>query len=298
MDSIVKHLEKRYPGDGLRKDYREHLYRICKSFLDSEIADSNFIVKLTSESDAQFWSCLSEALIYDRIRHKQFLPRPAVGVGPDFLLADGVRRVWIEVICPEPKGLSNNWLKAQGTTNWLPHRDILLRWTSAIKEKNDKLVGGTDGKEKGYLLKGHVSEKDAYVIVVNGCQLRHGPFPALHGITKFPFAAEAVFPIGPTQIHLDRHSLKSIGSAYQVRFHIPKPNGMPISTYAFLDPRYKMVSAIWAVDFNGCSVIGNREPSALIHNPNAANQLQYGFLPADEEFIATRSGEEYTFKCI
>jgi hypothetical protein len=269
------------------------LLRVCGSFVNSGYADPKFEAELTGESDGKFWSCVSEAMIYDQIIDKKFLPRSAVGYGPDFLLADGETRVWLEVICPEPMGLPLDWTEIEfGTVFSTPHEAILLRWTSAIKDKTDKLVGSGDGKIKGYLNAGCVEKDDVYVIVVNGCRLRHGPFSQLLGVSQFPYAVEAVFPVGPYKIIIDKNTLECVGDGYHERFHIPKPNGAAVPSYAFLDSRYNMVSAIWAVDFNGSSVIGGHEPSALVHNPNAVNRLRQGFLPTDEEFIATPFGDD------
>jgi type I restriction enzyme S subunit len=64
-----------------------------------------------------------------------------------------------------------------------PHEQMLLRWTSAIKEKWEKLIGSQDGTFKGWVEKGIVVPEDAYVIAVNGRQLR-GAFPALTGISQ------------------------------------------------------------------------------------------------------------------
>jgi type I restriction enzyme S subunit len=296
MPTLSQSLERRYPGTGLPSDYRAEIQRVCAAFLASGLADSKYENELTGGSDGKFWSCVSEALIFDRIKD---LPRPdrtKVGEGPDFLLAHGSRRVWVEVVCPEPTGLPQDWLEIQTNhAGSVPHEAILLRWTSAIKDKTEKLIGSVDGRVKGYLRSGLVTEDDVYVIAVNGCMLRHGPFSALHGISQFPYAVEAVFPVGPFQINIDRTSLKSVGTGYQERYHIPKPNGASVPTHAFLDPRYQGVSAIWAVDFNGGTVVGNHEPSALVHNPFAAQPLPKGFLPADSEFIASPTGEgEFT----
>ena len=60
----------------------------------------------------------------------------------------------------------------------------------------------------------------------------------------------------------------------------------------FLDPRFAPISAIWAVDLNGASVIGNSEPMVVIHNPFALNPIPVGFLPVDSEYVATPSGED------
>jgi len=286
---IAQFLECRFPGEGIRKDFREKLTRICYAFVESGFADSKFVSELTSGLNEKFWSRVSEALIFERLREKEFGTQHVAGVGPDFLLQNRNRKVWIEVICPQPIGIGN-WLEIQINVPYTtPHDAILLRWTSAIKEKIEKLLGSTDGRTKGYLKTGIVEDTDIYVIAVNGCQMRHGPFSALHGISQFPYAAEAVFPIGPYQLKIDKETLKFIRSSYQERLSISKPNGASVPTYAFLDPRNKMISAIWAVDFNATS---NHEPSALIHNPNAVNKLPRGFLLSDEEYIAIPCGED------
>ncbi|MGZ8934776.1 MAG: hypothetical protein ACXW04_07735 [Methylobacter sp.] len=211
---------------------------------------------------------------------------------------DGDRKVWIEVICPEPTRVPDTWSTYQpvGAINF-PHQEILLRWTSAIKEKAEKLVGSADGKVKGYLKTGIVAPNDAYVIAVNGCQLRNGPFSAHFGISQFPFAAEAVFPIGPYQLKIHRETLEVVERGHQYRPYIQNQNGAQVPAYMFLDPRFNPVSAIWAVDLNGGSSIGNSEPMAVIHNPNAVNSVSVGFLPADDEYVATpTSSNELTLK--
>lgn len=295
--SIASSLEQRFPGDGQAELVRGALHRICTEFIASGLADRKFESELIDESNDKFWSCISEALVYDRLRDKLVDPRPNVGIGPDFLIEIGQQRIWIEVICPAPVGVPADWLNIQtNQVTSVPHEAILLRWTSAIKDKTDKLVGSLDGSVRGYLERGVVAPNDIYIVAVNGCRLRHGPFPALVGISQFPYAAEAVFPIGPYQIRIDRETLKTIGHGHQQRFTIMKPNGSTVPSHAFLDPRYKPVSAVWAMDFNGCSVIGNSEPSALIHNPNAINPLPHGYLPVDDEFAATPIDEaEFLF---
>lgn len=298
MPRIATYLSQRFAGEGLLSAVRDEALRVCTAFTESGFADSKFAAELTSGSEAKFWSCMSEALIFDRLRGLPFAPRSAAGAGPDFLLLDGDRRIWIEVVCPEPVGLPAGWREIRANAvGTVPHDAILLRWTSAIKEKSEKLLGRADGKFSGYLRSGVVSAEDVYVIAVNGCQLRHGPFAALHGISQFPYAAEAVFPIGPYQLRIDRETLKCVGTGYQERFHITKPNGAMVPSHAFLDPCHGMVAAIWAVDFDGRGVIGSAQPSALIHNPIAAKPLSLGFLPCDEEYVAAPAGEgEYIFQ--
>ncbi|MGH8590202.1 MAG: hypothetical protein ACREXX_13030 [Gammaproteobacteria bacterium] len=153
---------------------------------------------------------------------------------------DGDRKVWIEVICPEPTRVPDTWstFQPEGTFAF-PHKEILLRWTSAIKAKAEKLVGSVYGTIKGYLQTGVVAPNDAYIIAVNGCQLRNGPFSAHFGISQFPFAAEAVFPIGPYQLRINRDTLEVVERGHQHRPYVQSTNGAQVPTYTFLDSRFK-----------------------------------------------------------
>lgn len=296
MTTIAAYIRQRYPNAGRQELYAAKLATVCQAFVDSGLADPKFAIELTSGSDSKFWSCVSEALLAEQLKDKTFPARSKPGQGPDLLVLHGDRKVWIELICPEPAGLPDSWLNIEpGTVGDFPHQAILLRWTSAIKEKAEKLLGSADGKARGYLGNGVVAADDAYVITVNGCRLRHGPFSALLGISQFPFAAEAVFPIGPYQLQINRETLKVVERGHQVRFHIEKPNGALVPASMFLDARFAAVSAIWAVELDGGSVIGNRERTAVIHNPLATNPVPVGFLNADDEYVAVANGDEYIF---
>lgn len=300
MKLLSKYIARHIPGEHSHAvAVREYITAACTHFIDKKLADPKFMIELASASSAKFWSCISEALVAQKLSGKEFGARTIAGAGPDFLVMTGSRKIWIEVVCPEPVNIPDNWLNAplKQAINF-PHNEILLRWTSAIKAKADVLIGSEDGKQKGYLNSGLVSPNDAYVIAVNGCQLRSGPFSALHGISQFPFAAEAVFPFGPYQLWLDKDTMNIVGQGYQHRPYVEKKNGAQVPAYTFLNPKFNPVSAIWAVDLNGGTAIGNREPMAVIHNPNATNPIPIGFLPSDEEYIATANGNEYTLNKI
>ncbi len=292
---IETFLQQRYPGNGRPQAVRDEIAYACKAFVKSGLADSNFTKELCSGSEQRFWSRVSEALLAARLKNIGLTPEPSQGGGPDFSVIENGRKIWIEVICPKPTGVPSDWIEPEmGTVISFPHEQILLRWTSAIKEKAEKLLGSLDGTIKGYIEKGIVASGDAYVIAVNGRQLRSGPFPKLLGISQFPFAVEAVFAVGPYQIKINPDTLKQTGAGHQHRPLIAKPKGAPVPVYTFLDVRFQPISAIWAVDVDGTLAIGNSEPMAVVHNPNAVNPIPTGFLPAHDEYVATPIGaEEY-----
>lgn len=297
---IDAHIEQRFPGNHPPMvAVREYLVNACKELTARGLADPTFTQELVSGSDQKFWARISEALIAQHLHDKTFGVRNTKGAGPDFLVMDGTKKVWIEVVCPEAIDVPTQWLDLKpGEAGDFPHEKILLRWMSAIKVKAEALLGNSDGTKVGYLKAGLVSSSDAYIIAVNGCQLRNGPFSALMGISQFPFAAEAVFPIGPYQVGIDTQTLELVERGYQYRPSVLNKNGASVPAHIFLDPHLSPISAIWAVDLNGGSAIGNSEPMVVIHNPNASNPLPLGFLPADDEYVALCEGDglSYTLK--
>lgn len=288
-------LSERGPTRAVRGQAGKCVPEVCGFRLDrSQLHHGTDLWRRFKVLVSRFRSSLAE-----RFQDKILPVRSNSGPRPDFLVLQGNRKIWIEVICPEPVGMPDSWVNFEpGTEGDFPHKEILLRWTSAIKEKAEKLIGSTDGKVPGYLKNGIVAADDAYVIAVNGCRLRHGPISALFGISQFPFAAEAVFPIGPYQVQVSRENLEIVQRGHSVRFHIEKSNGALVPTSMFLDTRFAGVSAIWAVELDGSSVVGNHEPTAIIHNPLACNPIPGGFLSADDEYVAVRSGEGYVFSKI
>lgn len=284
-------LQTRYPGDFHRTVVvRDFLDRICTRHVSLGLGDADLADKLCSGDEARYWQQLSEILLGHELLEAG-LPLTPSHEGPDFLIEHEGRRIWIEVICPQPAGIPEDWLaQPAGKAVSLPHEALLLRWTSALKEKAEKLLGNPDKGLKGYLDKSVVGAKDAYVIAVNARLLRGPHFPSITGISQFPFAVEAAFAVGPLQINIDKATLKAIGSEHQHRPVIKKPNGAAVPAYTFLDPAFRAVSAIWAADMDDGSVLGNGKPMAVVHNPNAANPLSVGLLPAHDEYVATAAG--------
>lgn len=289
-------LEKRLPGDFERRVViREYLAHACETFVASGRADPKFLIELSSPEEHKFWASISEALVHQLLFTHSFGNRKNPGHGPDFLIQNGSQRIWIEVTCPEPTDLPENWKEAAwGEASSVPHDLVLLRWTSAIKSKANALIGDTARGKAGYLQTGIVGPNDAYVIAVNACRLRHGPFPGILGISQFPYAAEATLPIGPYALQIDSKSLQVVDRGHQYRPFLLNKNNSEVSTKLFFDPQYNGISAIWALDLNGSSAIGNTEPIALVHNPNATNPVPIAFLPSQTEYTVMIGENEFS----
>lgn len=279
-------LAKRYPHES-EKAIRESVIEACQNHIRLNLGDADAEQKLCSEAPFKFWQQLSEVLLaYQLIKAGIQLVHESTG--PDFLVEQDGKRIWIEVITPEPNSIPDEWVNhVSETVVTFPHESILLRWTAAIKEKAEKL--------NRYLESRLVKPEDAYVIAVNGRLLRGfgGRFPEPHGISQFPFAVEATFSVGPFGIKIDPKTLKSVGSGHQDRPFIAKSNGAQVPADTFLDPKFSTISGIWAVDVDESLLLGTPGPMIVVHNPNAITPIPRNLLPAHSEYVATDRGEHY-----
>ncbi len=284
---LKQFLSKRYQRDSiLRIEVQQFVLMLCERHIRLGFSDINFEKDLCCGSEHKYWQRLSEALLVNELLVANLDVQPSRNKGPDILVKHKGRNIWIEVICPEPCGVPEKWLRREPIhTN--PHEAILLRWTAAIKEKAEKLLGNREKNISGYLQNGVVDPNDSYVIAVNGRLLRD-VYCNLMGISGYPFAVEAVFEVGPQQLIIDNDSLQVLESGHQHRPFIPKPPDIIVPANMFLDPAFQAVSAIWATDIDDSLNIDNLIRMSVIHNPLAIkNRIEERFLPASTEYVAT-----------
>jgi hypothetical protein len=204
--------------------------------------------------------------------------------GPDFKIQHGGKTIWIEAICPEPKGVPQHYLEGPKPGEFkvgdVPHTEVLLRWTAAIKEKRDKL--------KTYRAKGIVKDGDGYIVAVNGCQL--GALPIGQGVSQFPYAVEAVYPAGPISIPVDRATGQFGTPFVSLRPTIDNARGAAVPTTVFLDKANAGVSAV--VAFSGDRSESPLLPLDVVHNHFASVPIPTGILGADtDEWVTEPDGK-------
>lgn len=270
-----------------RPIYRRYLLDIWQNYLEQNLPSDHFVKELTSGNRARLFQRAWEMMLARHLAALGYrLTSPAHG--PDFKFDCDGRTVWVEAVSPEPKGLPESWL--QGTENVIPfpHNEILLRWTAAIKEKWCKL--------KKYQKAGIVRDADAYVIAVNGCQL--GPQSLNHGISRLPFAVEAVYCAGPLAIPIDPQTGRLGETFVTLRNTIETANSFLVPTSIFLDQDYRGISAVIA-----CSMDRSEKtvlPFDVIHNYFASVRVPERILSsAGEEWVAELTdcaGEEISLR--
>src|SRR5262249_9095887 len=155
-----------------------------------------------------------------------------------------------------------------------------LRWTSVLRDKRKKL--------ESYQKQGIIGDKDCTLIAVNSCRLYDWK-PNDLGISRFPVAVEAVFPVGPLAYPVPVGGQPDGEPAKGPRYEIPKINSSSVPTANFLNPDYANVSALL-----GCyhKPMMNPDQTAgaisltLVHNPLAAIPLPRGILGVEREYVA------------
>lgn len=290
---IAEALQRWYPGDWPSiTAARNTIEAICRAHIDLGLADPTFLENLCSEDRYHHAQGLSEALIGHELLRADLTVR-GVRDAPDFLVINGDQRIWVEVICPTPVGIPGNWLRIVPVdfevVNF-PHEQIILRWTAAIKEKAEKLLGNPALNIRGYIERGVVLPDDAYVIAVNGCLLR-GHHAGINGISQFPFAVESTLRLGPYGVQINVSTLEQVGEGHTWRASVPNANGAPVPTDTFFDTRFRPISAILAVDLDVFSNETGRKPMAVVHNPLATNRVASRLLPASFDYTVNIVGD-------
>jgi hypothetical protein len=281
-----------------------HLSELLSTYKDSGLVPPNLVGEITSGDDGKLWAHVWEALLYrDLVACGYEIRRDRVRKsgqhGPDFGIVHDGQTIWIEAITPSPEGIPQEWLdppkRGECKVRTKPHEQMLLRWTSALKDKRDKL--------KCYVEKNIIAPTDCTVIAVNSCRLSEFATDDL-GISQLPFAIEAVFPVGPIAVPISQDGHPDGDAVHIARYVIQKSNplsedesnGASVPTTNFLDPCYAGVSG----------VIGGYQREMLdgvlritvVHNPLATANLPTGILSATKEYIADDKGDHYVVRLL
>ncbi|NTG64712.1 hypothetical protein [Rhizobium rhizogenes] len=201
--------------------------------LSAGLANNHFVLELTSGNDSKFFQRVWEMLLARHLLACGHTVSSRPEGEPDFRFESGGRVVWVEAVSPEPgPDLSRD---PPITGSKVPHRETLLRWTTAFAAKSKK------GLE--YRSKSVVKRDDAYVVAIDGSQL--GWFPLTHGASqRMPYVVEATFAVGPLAFRVDEESSRFLGDTTTVSPTVLNRNSASVPTSVFFDPSYSHVSAV------------------------------------------------------
>jgi hypothetical protein len=288
MSQIADFLTRRFPQQSV---WASHFHALLCNYESSGLADPHLVTEVTSGDDGKFYARVWEAMLYRHLSTLGFVfQKPGVtkggNPGPDFCVVRKGHAIWIEAVTPAPEGIPQDWLSppklGESKMRAKPYEKMLLRWTSALKDKRDKLTCSAATNVVGF--------NDCSVIAVNSCRLSDFAVDDL-GISQLPFAVEAVFPVGPLAVPITNEGQPSGNAGNVPRHTIQKSNGQDITTGNFLSPSYANVSAII-----GCykkDMVNGTLPLTLVHNPLANVPLPRGIFGANKEYVADDKGDHY-----
>jgi len=246
-----------------------------------KFADPHFRTEIQKDFESRYWEMYLTCSIED-IGYSVSCPKP----GPDVQVIVGENTIWLEAIAPSSGQLYNPDKVSDhefGVVRNVPDSEIILRYSSAIKEKFDH-------KYWKYRDKKIISGTDVYVIAITGCKISHS-----NKEREIPRIVRSVFPIGDLQVSVDTKTFEFTDTSYTYKPEITRKSGATVSTSLFTDEKYKYLSAIL---FSNVNAINTPEKLGsdfiIVHNPHAVNKIPSGFINRGLKYSAAIENGEYT----
>lgn len=249
--------------------FLEQLQVRISEFKAAGLGDADFESQLYRPESDTFFSRYWELTLAEKLQESG-LSVSSQPIGPDFMTNIEGHTVWFEATSPRPEGLQN-YLKKHCCS--VPHREILLRITSAIRDKVKKF--------RDYIKKGIVGISDINIIAIDVTQLG---IDGNTGISQGPTIIEAVYPVGPIAIKLNTDTMKPVDSYTSYRPRIEKTTqttNVQVNTDNFLTDTYYNISAV----LSGLSCFSHTTYT-LVHNFKTLNPLHPKKFNVDKEYIA------------
>ena len=264
-------------------EYKSYMLGLWETY--SPYADRDFPQQLAQDFHARFW----EMYLTCTLVHNSFnvVPKQTSAKGPDILIDDLSRRIYIEAVAPSVGADDNvdrvppsqfNTFKAER----LPDIEITLRYSGAIADKYRQY--------KKYLEYGILSPSDSYVIALNSCKIG---IRAKLEATGFPRIVKAVLPVGNIEVPINRISGAELPWHHQYRPNIPRSSGSDVPTDLFLRDDYAGISGV----LYSHSDVANRPNQAgdefiFIHNPKSQqNAVPHEYFKLGVEYF-TKLGHD------
>ena len=203
-----------------------------------EFADPNFRDEFVCRTHERWFEMyITVSLI--RAGHKVTCRKP----GPDILLKEDGRRIWIEATCAtrgQPGRPDSVPCKETGGIHREPTDQYVLRVRNALDEKQRKY--------QRYMQSGIVTNNDLTVVAINVYLVDGlGPYIGWHFL-------RSLYGVGDRTIHIGRYSGKVIGTDNLSIDVIKKTSGADVDVRPFVGENTRHVSAV----LGSCADVANR----------------------------------------
>jgi hypothetical protein len=257
-------------------------------FKEKGLADPHFEKELCSNEEQKFYQRLFELnLAFCLLEHGFDIE--SNDEGPDFKFKISDQTFWIEAVSPPPQNLPRPWLddvKDGKVRVWNhPGDQLTLRVTSVLKTKREKFLS--------YISNGIVSREDICIIAIDCGQIC---VLGGAGISGFPTIVEAVYPVGPLQVHfhIDDTEITKTDYAYKPVIIKKTDSKAPVRTDSFLSPEFVHISGAMSCR----SSLTGIDNICIVHNFMATAPFQNFLLPANKEYVPLENSEMITLENI
>ncbi len=224
-------------------------------------ADTHFLTEVKKKFHQRTWEMYLGCALLDRN-----IIFSSKNIGPDFLIEDNGKKIWIECIACE-KGAVESPDRVPdmiyGIPQIVPVDEILIRIAGALKAKKEKY--------DEYIKSGIVKEEDQFIIAVNAGGLGHS-------MDYWPLILKCVFAVGYPTLSIPVEQGPVVQSISTVPY-IFKKNGRKVPMTFFIE---KENMGICAVMYSKNDVLNHPhklgEDIILVHNPLARTPLEEGVL--------------------
>lgn len=224
----------------------------------SPYADRHFKTEIRTNFVQRYWEMAVTLALID----SGFLIA-STDEGPDAVVthADGSLAAYVEAISPHGGKGADKVPEPPGSVFWVPHDDIILRYTSAIHEKVAKYRKWKD--------KGLVNPKLPYIIALNERSI-----PMSQSEANPPRLVQALYGVGTAFVTLDASLLTAVNHGYKANRSAQKKNGSDVRLDGFITDSLAEVSAIlFACVPTNCIPDDIRSMMTVAHNYCAFNPL-------------------------
>lgn len=231
--------------------------------------DKNFLAEVRRSFSARMWEM---SLACSFLDNGHTLRKPSAH-GPDICIQSPQGNIWVEAIAvKQGDGPDRVPDPVYDQAEWFSDEAHILRYTAAVAEKRKKLAG--------YLEAGIVSPGDRLVIAVNA-----GALPNSDMDGRVPAFIKSVLPFGAQFFRVEIGTGRMMGIGHHRRESVEKHNEVKVSTAAFTQPEYAVISAlIFSPNHIFHRPRRQGDDLSLLHNPHAKVPLSRH---------AFRFGQEY-----
>jgi len=263
-----------------------------KSMLEQAWADFNHLVPDRAQFPREFrdnvlsrgWELL---LIRSFVKFGLTL-EPPPAAGPDIKIRLNDKVCWVECVAPGPgdqEGLVTPPTKSGRIMGEIPEEPILLRYTSALREKVGKIAA--------YGAAGVIAPEDMAFVAVyqDGVPMAWTCDHFRPGIAKVLYGLgddQIVVPISDGRAKTDEAYLR-----VEHRDVIEKKEGVTVHSRYFVDPGAEHISGVLTASnfIMNCDLLP-RPPLVVLHNPLARVPAPRRMFPVKKELWIDESGPE------